>query len=185
MWIPSEIWISMNFVSNLLVNKIYTSESVMGIFPICTYEGFIPWWSFRPVAIILSELWIIIQWQTDRRTDWQTDRKWCIWAHRATCTGRLQKKGGSSADPPPAPSFFPSANPPPLFFSGWGGGSPPSDIFNGIALTVWYNKCLKELHRFHHRHISSYRSMVSYFSQFFFFCKKCLLRCFLLALPKS
>ncbi len=35
---------------------------------------------------LLSEIWIIIQWQTDR----QTDRKRCIWAHRAICTGGLK-----------------------------------------------------------------------------------------------
>ncbi len=29
--------------------------------------------------------------QTDRQTDWQTDRKRCIWAHRAICTGGLKK----------------------------------------------------------------------------------------------
>ena len=30
---------------------------------------------------------------TDGQTDRQTDRKWCIWAHRAICTGGLKNIG--------------------------------------------------------------------------------------------
>ncbi len=37
---------------------LYTSESVLGIYLRSTYKGFILWWSFRFVAIILSEIWI-------------------------------------------------------------------------------------------------------------------------------
>ena len=70
----------------VLVNSKYTSESVVGIFPICTYDGFILWQSFRFTAIILSVIWIIIQW----RIEWRTDRKWCICAQRAICTGWLK-----------------------------------------------------------------------------------------------
>ncbi len=47
---------------------------------------------------ILSELWIFIQWQTDGRTDRQTDRKRCTWAHRAKCTGGLKNERSSRAN---------------------------------------------------------------------------------------
>ncbi len=61
---------------------LYTSESVIGIFPRSRYKGFMLWWSFRFVAIILSEIWNYYP---------VTDGKWCIWAHRAICTGGLNK----------------------------------------------------------------------------------------------
>ena len=73
--------------------KKYTSKSVIRIFPICTYESFILLQSFRFIAIILFEIWIIIQWRTDGRTD----RKRCIRAHRAICTGGLKKLSKPSA----------------------------------------------------------------------------------------
>ena len=56
-----------------LVMSRYTSESVIHIFPVCTYEGFILLQSFRFIATILFEIWIIIQWRTDRRTDRRTE----------------------------------------------------------------------------------------------------------------
>ncbi len=64
------------------------------------YKQCILWQSFRFLAPILSEMWIIIydfwssptdcrQQTTDNRQ--QTDRKRYIWAHRANCTGELNK----------------------------------------------------------------------------------------------
>ncbi len=37
----------------------------------------------------VSEIWIFVQWKSDRQTDRQTDRKRRIRAHRAICTGGL------------------------------------------------------------------------------------------------
>ncbi len=50
----------------------------------------IMWWSFRVLTVILSGIWIIIQYEIlsslifgQVHTDGQTDRKWPIWAQNA------------------------------------------------------------------------------------------------------
>ncbi len=51
---------------------------------------------FRDMNFFQSDFWSCPDRQTDRPTDWQTDGKWCIWAHRAICTGG--RKNGSKID---------------------------------------------------------------------------------------
>ena len=63
---------------------LWISESVIGIFPRSTYIGFMLWRSFK------FALWYFLRYRIIIQSE--TDRKWCIWAHRAICTGGF--KGG-------------------------------------------------------------------------------------------
>ncbi len=46
-------------------------ESVVHIFHVLPYKRSILWYSFRLLTLLLSEIWLIIQWQTDGQMDRQ------------------------------------------------------------------------------------------------------------------